>query len=448
MNEFVSVVSHIDWPAFPSPQGAAALALQYQLEQSQWWSAEQLREAQLEQLTLLLRHAAEHVPLYRERFARCGYEAQGRLTWESFSRLPVLGRADLQERRDDLVSKLPMPHHGRLREGQSSGSTGRPVQFLKTGLTQLFEQALVVRDHRWHERDLLAKHAVIRTTVEKGEWRGWGADIEQLFWTGPSATLNIRAAIDQQARWLRQQKPRYLLTHPSNARALALHCIGKPIAVPRLAEVRVFGEVVPEDLGSIVRTAWNAELTDTYSSEEFGTLALQCGQFRRYHVQSEHVLLEVVDGNGEPVAPHTPGRVLLTNLHNFAMPLIRYEIGDYATRAEPCACGRGLPVLGKILGRARNLVTLPDGSTHWPSFPAEMWTAIAPIRQFRLIQKTAIRIEARLVSARPLNDAEAAALVTALQVKLGYPFEIDIVLVDHIPHNPNAKFEDFVSELV
>ena len=79
-------------------------------------------------------------------------------------------------------------------------------------------------------------------------------------------------------------------------------------------------------------------------------------------MQAENVLLEIIDAAGNPLPPGNVGRVVITVLHNLAMPLIRYEIGDYAAFGGECTCGRGLPVLERIVGRARNMLRLPDGT--------------------------------------------------------------------------------------
>lgn len=445
MNSVVSAISQIGWPGLPAAPGAAALALQYQLEQTQRFPLERLRVEQLRQLKLVLRHAAVHVPYYRERFLALGFDANADPSWDDFQRLPTLRRFDLQEYRNELVSQRPMGHHGRLLEGHSSGSTGQPVRFLKTATVNLFEQALALRDHLWHGRDLLAKHAAIRASVDEQEVRGWGPAVQHAFWSGPSASLDIRSSIDEQARWLRRTRPRYLLTHPSNARALALHCIEHKIELPGLAELRTFGEVVHPELPALVREAWNAMLADIYSSEEVGSIALQCPEQGNYHVQSENLVLEVVDDAGLPQPIGVAGRVLLTTLHNFAMPLIRYELGDYAAMGEQCACGRGLPVLARIMGRRRNLVTLPDGTRHWPFFSIKTWAYDTPVRQMQLVQNALTHIEVRLVSAHALDRVQSDRLVESLRGALGYPFEISIVYVSEIKRGGNQKYEDFVS---
>ena len=185
---------------------------------------------------------------------------------------------------------------------------------------------------------------------------------------------------------------------------------------------------------------------DSYSSEEAGYIALQC-PLGAYHVQAENVLVEILDENGNACAPGEIGRVVITTLHNFAMPLIRYAIGDYARAGRPCACGRGLPVLQQILGRQRNMIRLPDGSQHWPSFPEDKGVSIEPVRQIQVVQKKLDEILLRVVSPRPLSSVEAAKLIEAFRDTLGFPYRIAIERVESIPRGRNFKFEDFVSEI-
>ena len=129
------------------------------------------------------------------------------------------------------------------------------------------------------------------------------------------------------------------------------------------------------------------------------------------------------------------------------MPLIRYELGDYAEVGTACSCGRGLPVLAKIHGRRRNMVTLPDGRRHWPSFPAEIWRDVAPVEQFRLVQRHLDRIEVNYVMARDLTPEEMSQLESALASRFGFRFHIVWKRHGALDCGPGYKYEDFVSEL-
>jgi len=123
--------------------------------------------------------------------------------------------------------------------------------------------------------------------------------------------------------------------------------------------------------------------------------------------------------------------------------LIRYEIGDYAEVGAACACGRGLPVLNRIMGRYRNLLTLPGGARRWGliGYP----TDIAPIEEIQLIQTALTEVRVRLVMSRALDDRETMALTAYLHDNLGYPFRFDFEYVDSIRSSVNGKVEQIIS---
>ena len=443
-----SSVKGISWPAILPPPASALLALQFQFEQTQWWSVGDILRQQFRQFEPLLAHAAETVVFYQGRFKAAGYDPiRDGVTPEIWSKLPFLKREDIQLAGNDLLSRRLPPDHGKLLEHFTSGSMGKPIHTFGTEVTHFFWNAITLRDHLWHKRDLTGKLASIRTTVTDQVRQGWGPSTDAVFDTGQCATLNIKADMGTQVQWLVQQDPDYLLSHPSNIRALAQLCLDKNIRLPRLREVRTFGETLGPDLRSLCREVWGVPLVDAYSSEEVGYIALQCPDHEHYHVQAESLLVEVLNDQGKPCAPGEVGKVVVTTLHNFAMPLIRYEIGDYAEVGDPCPCGRGLPVLKRIMGRQRNLLTMPDGRQHWPSFPAKCWLLIAPVRQFQLIQRDPENIEVRFVADRPITQAEEQELAVMLHERLGYPFRIGFVQLERIERSSSYKFEDFISEV-
>lgn len=441
-----SAVNGVVWPGLPANPGALLLALQFQLEQTQWWPPEQLAAHQWEQLRSVLQHAAETVPFYRERLRAAGIDPAS-CDDAAFRRLPLLTRSDVQSQGEALLSSRVPDGHGRATMGQTSGSTGTPIRFYRTELTQLFWRAFTLRDHLWHQRDLSGTLAAIRIKVEEQRAKGWGPATDSAFETGWCATLDIRTDIDRQLAWLREQDPDYLITHPSTLRALVLRARESGFKPRRLREVRTFAESLPADLRQLCREIWNVTLVDMYTCEEAGYIALQCPLHEYYHVQAESLMVEILGERGAPCKAGEVGKVVITTLHNFAMPLIRYELGDYAEPGPACPCGRGPPVIKRIMGRARNVLRLPDGRRYFPSFPAEAWASVAPIRQLQLVQKSLADIEVRLVMERSLTPDEERRLTAAFHRTLGYPFAIRFAYVESIARGGSFKFEDFVSEL-
>jgi phenylacetate-CoA ligase len=253
--------------------------------------------------------------------------------------------------------------------------------------------------------------------------------------------------LDGQLRWLAEENPDYVLSFATNLQALASRSLELGIRLPRLKQARTYGEMLRPETRGIIRAAWSVEIADSYSSEELGYIALQCPQHEHYHVQAESLIVEVLDDSGAPCGPGETGRIFVSTLHNFAMPLLRYASGDYAEVGEPCACGRGLPVLKRILGRVRNMLLRPDGKHYWPSFPAESWAHIAPIEQFQVIQRNRDHIELRVVASRELTAGETSAMLATLRDALGSDYRMTLLRLTQIPRGTGGKYEDFICEV-
>lgn len=442
-----SAVSGIVWPAVASDPAALLLALMQQFDESQWWSSQALCDAQRIQLDLLMQHADASVPLQAERLRAAGYVPGATSATDVLQRLPTITRRDLQTHFEAMVSRQPIESHGAGRDQYTSGSTGTPVKVRTNDLKQIYWHAITLRDHLWHRRNLGGKFAAIRIAGAKGSHATWGSSAGIVFGTGPGVQLGVHADLDEQCRWLVAQRPDYLLSYPSNLSALARHSTERGVDLSFLSHVLTFGEALNDDLRDEIRSAWGTEVVDVYSAQELGYIALQCPDTTSYHIQAECVLVEVLDDECRPCAPGETGRVVVTDLHNFAMPLLRYEIGDHATVGAPCPCGRGLPVLESIAGRVRNMLVMPDGRRRFPRIGAKPLASIACIRQYQFAQVAPTRIEARLVADRPLHASEEAHLRSVVHDRLGYPYDVSFRYIDAIERSPSGKFEDFRCEL-
>jgi len=435
-----------EWPAIPSDVGAQSLALLYQFQHSERLSSEALEVAQLLQLQRLFTDVMTGMPFWKERLEMAGYQAGMPVDAAGLRQLPLLTRAAVQQLGPQLFNQRIGNRHGGIHQGQTSGSTGMPVKYLQTDLTMLFWRVLTLREHLWQGRDFTGKLAAIRSNVERGQSPNWGAATDQVFQTGPAVSLNIREDVATQLDWLVAEAPQYLLTHPSNLRSLLRLAAANGVVLPGLKQVRTFGEMLPAETVARCREVWGAGVADIYSSEEIGVIAFQCPE-GRYHVQAENLLLEILDEADKPLPPGQIGRLVITTLHNLAMPLLRYELGDYAAFGAACPCGRSLPVLDRIVGRRRNMIRLPDGTEHWPSFPEGRWAGIAPIKQLQAIQRTLETVALKVVASRPLTSDEIVRLQQTFADMLCFPHRIVVEQVAEIPRQANNKFEDFVSEL-
>ena len=441
-----SRLAGIRWPAIAGPHDAQVLALQFQFEQTQWWPEDRLLAHQMAQIQNLVGHAAGTVPFYRDRLAPVRDLAPGTLTLEAYRRVPLLRRTDIQRAGEDLMSRNIPRQHGKAFDVRTSGSTGRPITIRGTAITGLFLQAFTLRGHFWHKRDLSAKNVTFRGSVPKnpaGARQVWAPG----YVTGPSLVIDITLPMDDLFDRLIKEDPEYFQVHPNVLVELIRLSRERGVRPNKLREVRTLSEVLDAGVREICLEEWGVPVIDIYSANEIGTIAHQCPENTCYHVQAESVLVEVLDDDGNPCLPGRMGRAVITVLHNFATPLIRYDIGDYVEVGPPCPCGRGLPVLKRIVGRDRNLVVLPTGEKTCSAFFDKEIAKIAAVRQFQLTQKTAHEIEVKLAVARPLTEAEENGLRDRFTERAGYPFDFRFVYVDDIPRSAGGKYEYFRSEI-
>lgn len=454
----ISRVDGISFPAIPDKHASTQLAMQYQLDVSQWQSPEVLRANQLRQLRHLLGHAVATVPYYQQLFKECGLRLAGDITPEAFRRIPISTRAAIQDAGSLLESNRLPPSHGKPEFSTTSGSTGRPVRFARTAAMQTLWLAFSLRDHLWHARDFSQKLCVIRW-LPRGKAepplgvhsQHWGNVVSPVYATGPAAMLNVATPLAQQIDWLVREQPVYLQSFPSNLAALAEYCLTHDIKLDGLREVLTIGEGVTDQHRKLFLAAWGANTVDIYTCEEAGYLALQCHEHDHYHVQSENVILEIVDEAGQPCAPGQTGQVLITILNGYATPLIRYELGDMAEFGEPCPCGRGLPVIRRIHGRKRNRLKLPSGRSEFPYLgdygELEKLTGLK-VHQFQCVQNSLEEVELKLVMDRPFSDDEYALVVRRMQENLGHPFRIICSFHAELPKGPTGKFEEFICNVL
>lgn len=447
-----SSVGGIAWPAIPDPVAANLLAMLSQLEESQWWRPEELMQRQLWQFGLLARHASQQSSFFRERFGKAGLDAAQTWTPESFSRIPLLTRAELMQQAEQIFCRALPPNHGGAHKVQSSGSTGQMITVLRTDVTQLFWLALAMREHLWHERDFSATLAVIKAMTPTlddptdAAKLGWGHPTTLLFDTGPSYSQPLSMDVARQVAWLARIAPKYLLTYPSNLSALLDRYESGAAPPTSLKQIRTVGETLHPGLRERCKQLGDIEIVDMYSSQEAGLIALQCPVSGLYHIQSESLIVEVLDDEGQPCEPGEIGRIVITDLHNFATPLIRYEIRDYAEVGPICPCGRGLPTLSRIMGRRRNMVVFPDGRKHWPLVGAYRFREVADIKQYQAIQHSLDDVEIRLVVDAPLAQTQEAQLTALIHNALGHTFPLRFsYFKQELPKTQGGKFEEFIS---
>lgn len=442
------------WPSFVSAKSSVRSMLDG-LRETERLDPGSLLLGQSLQLERLLRWTATQSPFYQKAgwadAVLADLERTPDTFWEVWRRIPVLTKPELRAHKE-LIQTASVPDDQMpLGLNYSSGSTGIAVEVRTTAVTRQIWNALTVREHFWQRRDFMKRLGAIRYRAAGDrdpagrDLPSWGPPPAALFRTGPASYIHVGHGINLLAAWLVRFDPHYLLIYPSVAEpvlARAAEVTSRPLS---LEEVRFIAEPVEPELERRLVDRYGVRVSDVYSANEVGVIAFRC-ENGSLHVQSESVLVEILDERWQPCAPGETGHLVVTALHNLATPLIRYDLGDYAIQGDTCTCGRGLPVIRQVLGRVRNLVRTPEGRRSWPVELGKI-RSVRVIQQAQFVQSAIDTIQLNFVAERPLTSAEERQAMEAIRAALDYPFKVELVRVDDIPRGPTGKFEEFVSRI-
>ena len=353
-------------------------------------------------LRRLIRHAYDHLPFYRDRL-RCLVTADGSFDLRRWNEVPLLTRDDVVRHGGDIRVADLDPFYGEVAESRTSGSTGVPLTFATNSLVFIAGNALLTRMARRFGMDTSRALAAINRFADGsvppypdgGTNSGWSfADPNP-----PHYQLELTTSVACQIEWLRRRGAPYLATYPSGALAIADAVTPPEGRALGIETVLMNGETVPDGAREHVAERLGARAAAFYSCQEIGHIASECEAAAHYHVDAENALVEIVDERGHDVRPGERGRVVVTGLYNYAMPFIRYQLGDFAVAGDgPCACGRALPIIVRVLGRTRNAFMFRDGKRVWPrAVTVRPMHAFVPFRRYQMVQRSYEQIEFRYV---------------------------------------------------
>ena len=316
--------------------------------------------------------------------------------FSSIKDLPILTR--------EKIRTIPMKKG--LYTSKTSGSTGEPVSIEKTLDDYVWYQATNIRELIWRRWNFSKNLAVIRgDSPPKPELPSWGISSRIAPKQGKCFYFNF-APIDQIQKWLEEKNPHYIQCLPSIFRQLDISKISNFIDWKGTGEMGA----------------------SMYSSEECGTIAIQCPDNKNnYHVMENQI-----------VETDSDGAILISTLTN---PYIRrYKHGDHVVLGT-CSCGRTLQTITQINGRVRNMFVMPDGSKKWPIFGSRTYYEKYGILRYKLIQKTILDLEMQLIAPKLSCDKEYE-LLSEVRHLLGVPIHLTFEYVDGFS---DYKFEEFVS---
>jgi phenylacetate-CoA ligase len=422
------------------------------LTESQFWPPETMLEFQRSQLTQLLLHARENVPFYKTRLDPV-FKKNGEIDWDRWHEIPLVTRADLRDRRNEMLATELPPGHGSTKTFNSSGSSGIPIA---VEVTQLWTYANQAAAHRFHmlQGIVPAKTmASLANSVKDPELLGVEYYFKQKNKQSPDTendarqlVLNRNLTEDRKLDILETEGVTYLSDIPNNIEVLAVANLSRKNPV-RLETIMCSGQGLTVDQRNLFQASFGARSVSIYSSMEGGLMGCQCGDNFHYHLNSELVLVEILAPDGGICAPGEPGRVVITPFFSTALPLIRYEQGDGAEFQSPCACDSNLPVIGNISGRQDQFMRFPEGMRSATGLSQKLIRETLNALAYQLAQVETYKLELRYVSANSNRQFDPSPIVAHVR-ELIHP-KLDVVFkpVEQVPLNPGGKHQRIVCEI-
>ena len=390
----------------------------------------------------LLNHAQRFAPFWKQRLARRTTPQPSMAS--RLTEIPLLTRSEVQSEFGRLSAKFPGREKLEISEASTSGSTGTPVKVERANALYLpLYQAMALITAAWHGIESSKPLGVVMRKVKDVDRAPLGTPFR---WLGPVAVGFSRSTKDREPPELFEycagKNPTYLQCGPTLATSFARYAQENARSDLKPTAILTTGSVITDDIREIVRDALGAKIVDRYSCEETGYIALQCPKHDHLHVMCPVTYVEIIDEYGAPCPVGVPGRVLLTSMQSYAMPLIRYEIGDMGEWGPPCDCGITLPVIKKLWGRTRHLLTTPDGRKTYARIYARDFQDIAGLLAYRFVLHRNETVVAQLRVLEPSPEL-AAAVIDRVQKALDYPYPVQIRYVDQIDWGNSWKQDYF-----
>ena len=396
----------------------------------QWKSCEELRELQHNNMSKLLSFAVSQSRYYRQ----LGIDLS-RDSFKAVKQFPMLTKQIINDHRDDIICG----EKSNLIKNESSGSSGQRTTVYADKLSH--STTLAIQTLLWEWAGYTLGESILQLGIEPN--RGFVKKIKDIILRTdyqPSYFLNETSTISVLNRY-RNRNGAIFGGFASGLFSYAQFATDAGLEDVTFRTVISWGDKLFPHYRSVIEKCFHTKVFDTYGCAEGFVIAGQCEKMN-YHIITPHVFVEIVDDDGKEVPTGEIGNVLLTRLDSFAMPLIRYKLGDLAIAGDPnlvCSCGRGFPLLGGVIGRETDIVRTRSGKQMIVHFFTGIFERISEIKQFRVVQTTLDEIDIEYV---PANGFSSAALEHARNLIHGYlkePFRINFKKVDSIDPTGSGK---------
>jgi len=397
-------------------------------------------------LAALVRYAAEEVPYYRQLFRERGLSPSQVQTSEELSHLPVLSKTEILRYEDQLIAPS---YSGRTFKRKTGGSTGMTLHFLKDADSLARNDAIMHRCYRWYGIDIGDRQV-----------RFWGVPVTPdlrrreslkdllLNRIRISAFDITESSCRDSMRRIKRFRPHYFYGYTTAIYGFCLIAsrLGMDLNELNLKAVICTAEKMYPHHTSLLQQVFRCPVVNEYGSTENGIIAFQCRK-GRMHLMADHLIVEFLDESDRPVTAGQQGRIVITDLSSYAMPMIRYDIGDIGSPSdESCSCGVTLPVMNIVEGRKEDFIRTADGKLVHAAYLCYTLKDDA-VHEFKMYQRSLTDFLVQIVKSPRYTEDTELALKKKLYTELGKESRFLFEYLDRIPRESSGKLRYFVSEL-
>jgi len=404
-----------------------------QARRNQWLKPSELEELQAKKLRVMIKHAYDNTEFYHRKFKDAGIRPEDIRTVDDLKRIPYTTKNELRNNSTGSMIAKGLDLRNCL-VTQTSGSTGMPTKIVYDQPANDFSKAINLRSHIENGLALTSKWAIFGDPrhFQKPKWF-------QKFGIFSPQWISAFDPIEKQLQFFQEFKPDIIGGYTSSILMLAQAV--KERGITDITPKAVIGtsELLDPGTREYIDSVFNVRTIDHFGCVELNRTAWECSEHAGYHIDVDAVVMEFIS-NGEAAAPGERGEIVYTGLYNYAMPLIRYRIGDIGIPSgEVCPCGRGLPLMKVIEGRSNSFLQALDGRAIPPMIWGLSMKRIPGVGQFKAIQEKKDLIKILIVKDQAFTKATAEQIVHDVQEIMGQGIHVHVEVVEEIPKDKSGK---------
>lgn len=418
------------------------------LEKTQYLTENVLVEKQWKRLKSILEFAYANNTFYRKRFNSVGVIPSDIKVPIDISKLPILSKEQIRNNTIDMISHGFTPE--KLLKFKTGGSTGKPLNIYITEECSELRNACAIRHNRWTGWEVGEPIAAVWGSPKLPK----GIKMKLKNWLlQPIIYLDTMSVTEESVLQFRRDwekiKPTMLFGHAHSIYVFAQYV--RRLSIKSIKPKSIISSsmmLLPHERATIEKV-FGVRVFDRYGCEEVSLIASECEMHKGMHLNIEHLFVEFLKDNGEYSTPGEPGRIIVTDLVNVAMPLIRYQIEDIGVPTNrKCTCGRGLPLMENVEGRVADFLIKKDGAkVAGISLIERTLTVIPGIQQMQIIQESLDRIVLKVVKNTDFSEVNSEKLLKEFSYIFGRDVNIEITFVNDIPPEPSGKYRFSISNI-